>query len=109
MSIRKKLDTAARAINKVSGATNMAKYVGESIAKRKNPAVERTVSKKDAYKSAARTALTIATLGGVGAKLASKAKGAKATVHESSKAWIKRTYSGHEKEAFKQAAKRNSK
>jgi hypothetical protein len=111
MAIGKKIVKAARAVNKLTGATNLSKYIGEGIAKKKNPAVQRTVTGKQALKSAGKTALSIATVAGVGgvAKLATKAKGAKATVHGASKAFLKRTYSGHEKEAFRQAAKRNAK
>lgn len=106
--MNKKLAKAAQLVNKMTGATNLAKYLGEGMAKRKNPVVQRTVSGKDALKSAGNTALSIATVAGVGgvAKLATKAKAAKAYTHEASKAYLKRTYSGHEREGYRQAAKR---
>jgi hypothetical protein len=110
MAIRKKLDKAARLVNKVTGATNLSRYIGESIAKRRNPAVQRTVTGKQALKSAGKTALSIATVAGVGgvAKLATKAKTAKTYVHGMGSKFIKRTYSGHEREGYRQAAKRNA-
>lgn len=108
--MNKKLVKVAQRVNKLTGATNLAKYMGEGMAKRKNPAVDRTVTKKEALKSAGKTAMSIATVMGVGGvlKVATKAKAAKATVHGASKKYLKRTYSGHETEAFKQAAKRNA-
>lgn len=103
-----KIVKAARLVNKMTGATNLAKYLGEGMAKRKNPAVQRTVSGKEALKSAGKTALSIATVVGGGMTVLARAKTAKATVHGASKAYLKRTYSGHEREAFRQAAKRNA-
>lgn len=110
MAIGKKIVKVAQGVNKLTGATKLSKYIGEGMAKRKNPAVERTVTKKEALKSAGKTAMSIATVMGVGGalKLATKAKAAKATVHGASKAYLKRTYSGHEREGFRQAAKRNA-
>lgn len=101
-----KIVKAARLVNKMTGATNLAKYLGEGYAKRKNPAVQRTVSGKEAIKSAGKTLLSAATVAGGGMAVLARAKTAKATVHGASKAYLKRTYSGHEKEAFRQAAKR---
>lgn len=108
---RQTVDKLATKVNKVTGGTKLAKYLGEGMAKRKNPAVQRTVSGKEALKSAGKVLMSSATVAGVGgaAKLAAKAKTAKAYVHGAKNAYIKRTYSGHEKEAFRQAAKRNSK
>ena len=103
-----KLVKAARLVNKMTGATNLAKYLGEGMAKRKNPAVQRTVSGKEALKSAGKTLLSASTVAGGGMAVLARVKTAKATVHGASKAYLKRTYSGHEKEAFRQAAKRNA-
>lgn len=103
-----KIVKAARLVNKMTGATNLAKYLGEGMAKRKNPAVQRTVSGKEALKSAGKTLLSASTVAGGGMAVLARVKTAKATVHGASKAYLKRTYSGHEKEAFRQAAKRNA-
>jgi hypothetical protein len=110
MSIKNKAFKVAKAVNKVTGGTQLAKYLGEGMAKRKNPAVTRTVSGKDALKSAGKVAMSIATVAGVGgvAKVATKVPKAKATVHGVGNSFIKRTYSGHEREAMRQAAKRNA-
>lgn len=110
MVIRKHFDKAAKEINKMTGATNLAKYMGEGFAKRKNPAVTRTVTGKEALKSAGKTALSIGSLLSVGgvARVASKAKKVGATVQGNTSAYIKRTYSGHEREGYRQAAVRNA-
>jgi hypothetical protein len=118
---RRKLEKVAKRVNKATGATNLSKYIGESIAKRKNPAVKRTVTGAQARKSGARLAGTIAGLAAGGAaggaaKAANKAKKLKAAkavaktrkADKRSNAFIKRTYSGHEKAAMRAAAKRNA-
>lgn len=120
-NLRKKVDKASRVITKAVGAKNLARYAGESIAKRKNSNVERTVTKKQAIKSGVSLAANIASLAAGGAaggtvraasnarkavavKKAAKAKAAT----KRSNAFLKRTYSGHEKEAFRQAKIRNA-
>jgi len=111
---RRKLERVAKKVNKASGATQLSKYIGEGIAKRRNPAVKRTVTSAQAKKSAKKTAGTIASLavGGVvgravaGVKKAKVAK--KAVTHSSSKAFLKRTVGGHERAAMRQAQRRNA-
>jgi len=108
---RRAVEGAARKLNKASGATKLAKFVGEGIAKKKNPAVKRTVTKKQALKSGAKTALTIATLGtgGAGAralKATARRKVGKGITHNSSKGFLKRSVSGFEKSARAAAKKR---
>lgn len=107
---RQTVDKVATRVNKITGATNLAKYIGEGMAKRKNPAVQRTVSGKDALKSAGSLAMSIGTVTGIGGalKLATKAKVAKSYVHGASTGYIKRNLIGHEREGFRQAAKRNA-
>lgn len=113
---RKIVDKTARKINKLSGATNLAKFTGETIAKRKNPAVKRTVTKKQAAKSGAKVGATIASLGagGVIAKAAKVRKAAKArkakkaVVQQSSSKFLKRSVGGHERAARQAAKKRAS-
>jgi len=116
--VRKVADKAAKRINKATGATKLAKYAGETIARRKNPTIKRTVTGKQAAKSAGKVAGTIGTLaaGGALAGVARVAKVAKAKKAASAakrtqghgKAFIKRTYSGHEKAGMNAAKKRNA-
>lgn len=81
-SIRKKVDKAAAKITKAVGARKLAKYTGETIARRKNKSIKRTVTKKEALRSGAALAANIATLaaggaGGGALRAASKARKAK--------------------------------
>jgi len=124
-AFRKFADKASRKITKAVGAKNLAKYAGETLARRKNKSIKRTVTGKQALKSAGSLASVIAPIGAVGvlgkvAKLANKTrkankvrKVAKAkklssavAKDKSEKAFIKRTYSGHENLARRQAKKR---
>ena len=109
--VRKVADKLSRKITKAVGAKDFAKFTGEALAKRKNPAVKRTVTRKQGMKSAAKLGVTIATLGvGGAAKRAVKAtarrKTKKAVTQGSSKAFLKRSVSGHERTARRAARKR---
>ena len=103
------------------GAKNLARYAGETIARRKNKSIKRTVTGRQALKSAGSLASVIAPVGAVGivgrvAKAANKARKvvkarkvtkARAVIKDrSEKAFLKRSVSGHEKLARKQAKNR---
>lgn len=64
----------AKRVNKMTGATNLSKYIGESIAKKKNSEVKRTVSKKQAAVSAGKTLGSIAAVASVGGAAKSMVK-----------------------------------
>jgi hypothetical protein len=118
---RKGIDKAAAIVTKAVGAKKLARYAGETIARKKNPTIQRTVTGKQAVKSGLALAGNIASLavGGAAAgvlKVASKARGAAKAVSIAKERaatakfnnFVKRTYSGYEKNAFAQAAKRNA-
>ena len=110
-STKRGIDKVARAVTKAVGGRDFARYIGQSIAKKKNSNVKKTVTKKQAFKSGAKIGLAIATLGsGAAGTRAYKATKRKSTakVHNGSNAQIKRTYSGHEK-AARRTAKRKKK
>ena len=62
-STKRGIDKVARAVTKAVGGRDFARYIGQSIAKKKNSNVKKTVTKKQAFKSGAKIGLAIATLG----------------------------------------------
>lgn len=123
--LRKVADKAARKVTNAIGAKNLARYAGETIARRTNKNVTRTVTGKQALKSAATTVKNIAPVPALGVsgrmiklakathkankvrkvEKAKKVAAAKAK-DRSERAYLKRTYSGHENYARQQARKR---
>jgi len=78
----------AKKITKAVGAKNLAKFAGETLARRKNKSIKRTVTGKQARKSGVALAANIASLASGGAaagiirgiRVARKAKSAKSLV-----------------------------
>ena len=66
-TIRKKLDKAAGIVTKATGAKNLATYAGESLARRKNKNIKRTVTGQQARKSGIALAANVASLASGGA------------------------------------------
>ncbi len=119
-SMRDGVDKAADVITEMAGAKDMSVYWADLMIRKQHPEWDMRVSKQDALASGGNLALTIGSLatggavGGAvrGASAAKKAKAAKRAAKEAAGdrrwgAFWKRTYSGHEKEGFRQAAKRN--
>lgn len=77
--------SGAKAVNKATGGEDLSKYFGEKIAKmtaskEAKPFVQKTVSGKDALKSAGRVGASVATLALTKKLAAPKTGGAKETV-----------------------------
>jgi len=65
--LRRRIDKAAEIVTKAMGAKNLSTYAGESLARRKNKSVKRTVTGKQARNSGIALAANIASLASGGA------------------------------------------
>lgn len=66
-STKRRIDKVARKVTKAVGAKNLARYAGETMARRKNKSVKRTVTAKQARKSGVALAANVASLAAGGA------------------------------------------
>lgn len=77
-STKRKIDKIARKVTKAVGATKLAKYAGETIARRKNKSIKRTVTAKQARKSGASLAANIGMIAAGGAVAGTAARSIRA-------------------------------